>query len=153
MRTVSVAAAAQLRHRWLGNANMRVVNVMIKGRRYDMLPFDVAKTQDCLSCAHAKHTRRRCKGNPVMNSKTITSHKDIYDPMRTTSCRANKYFLAMTTREPKYVRINFLKNRSSVKGYFDHFLNWIERHQARKLVEYKLTTHRSLPRWEGSYGS
>lgn len=125
MRTRSLETAAKSLHHRLGHANMRVIDVMMNGRRYGMLPSDAAKTPDCLSCTQAKLTRSRCNGTLLIKNETITIQADICGTMKTTFCGGNKYFLAMTTGDQKYVGVRFLKTRSKIKGYFGHFINWI----------------------------
>lgn len=116
MRIASIGTAERSWHDRLGHVSMSVINAMVKGKRFGMLPSGVPEIQDCLSYTQAKHSRNSCERNLVEKLETVTIHADICGAMKTTFCSGNKYLLATTTEEQQYVRVTFLKNRSSIKS-------------------------------------
>lgn len=50
------------------------------------------------------------------------------------ACDSNIYFMTMTTREHNYVRVQLLKSRSSMKGFYENYVNLIGRHSGRMVV-------------------
>lgn len=58
----------------------------------------------------------------------MTFHANIFSPMQTVLQGGNKYFLAITTVEKRYMRVNFFKARSDIIGYFENYTSWLERH-------------------------
>lgn len=53
--------------------------------------------------------------------------------MRTTACGGNKYFLAMETKEQKYMRIQFIKSRADVMGYVESYVSLLARHSRKNM--------------------
>lgn len=101
--TAPIETAALLWHHRLGHANMSMINVVMKRRRYGTLPSDNTKTQDCLSCTKSELTKGSCKRRLFTKIKTITNHEEICNSMTTTPRGGNKYFLVMTTGGQKFV--------------------------------------------------
>lgn len=131
--TVLDASLCKLWHNRMGHPGAKTINRMIRSEKYGMNFSDAEKTQDCLSCTNAKQTRNRYDGKLVTKERTITIHADTCGPMQTLSFGGNRYFLALTAGEHKYVRVHFMKKRDEVVEYFENYVNWLERHSGKKV--------------------
>lgn len=78
---------------------------------------DIAKTQDCMSCTRAKHTKNGYDRSLITKEKLVEIRADNRGPMKTTYCGGNRYPLALTTSERKYVRVHFLRSRSGKRQF------------------------------------
>lgn len=123
--TVSTESVIRSKHHRLGYFNKNVISAMNNEKRYRTHWDDLAITQDCISCTHAKRTRKQYDAKLIAKGQLVTIYADIFCPMRKISCRGKSHFLAMTTGQQKYVRVQFLKPRAVVKGYFETYINGI----------------------------
>lgn len=86
-----------------------------------------------MSSTWMEDNRGRYDSNLIIKPRLVAIRADICHPMKGISYRSNRYFVAMTAGERKYVRVHFLKSRSGINDYLENYVKWIERHSGRRV--------------------
>lgn len=86
IEAASSGKAVRVWHHRTGHASISTIQKMVQTGIHVMLYTDIVKTQDCLSCTHAKQTGNRYNKNLIVKQKLIEMHVEISGPIGTFPC-------------------------------------------------------------------